>query len=61
MTWVYADYDFEKSILLFKDRINKDGIIMEVRARRFYLTRSQRRKVKDIEAAKRRRRREQRR
>ena len=58
MIQVYAYDDFEKTISIFKERVDYDGILKETKVRRFYLTRSQRRRVKDIEAGKRRRRRE---
>lgn len=63
MIIVYAsgEKDFDSALLLFKKRIEKDGILRELKGRRYHLTPLQRRREKDNVAARRRKQREARR
>jgi ribosomal protein S21 len=49
-----AGWDFESCLLIFKKLVNKDGILSELKAKEFFLTRTQRRKIKDLAANRRR-------
>lgn len=53
---VYVGNDIEKSIQELKKKVNKDGVLRELKGKRFFLSRSERRRVKDREAIKRRQR-----
>jgi small subunit ribosomal protein S21 len=53
---VYAGSDIERAIQELKKRIAADGVLRELKSKRFFLSRSERRRVKDREAIKRRQR-----
>ena len=49
---VYDD-NFEKAFRIFKRKIKKSGIIQELRNRRYYMTKSQKRRLAKAKAIKR--------
>jgi ribosomal protein S21 len=50
--------NFEKAVLMFRNRIGKEGLMTELKDREGFLTRLQRRKLKDRRAEIRKRKRE---
>ena len=58
---IECGWDFEASLLIFKKLTDKSGILREVQSKRFAMTKTQRRREKDLIAARRRRNREARR
>lgn len=44
---VYAGDDIERAIRDLKRKVDKDGVLRELRDKRFFLTRKERRRLKD--------------
>ena len=61
MLVIVKNKDLEKAIKVLRYRLNKEGITRELKDKQYFLTRTQKRKVKDQRAEIKRHKREQRR
>ena len=52
-TVIVYDDNFEKAFKIFKRKVKKSGIIQELRNRRYYMTRNQKRRLAKAKAIKR--------
>jgi ribosomal protein S21 len=53
MVTVYVGDDIERGIRTFQDKIKNDDILKQLRGKEFYLSRTQRRRLKDMQSQRR--------
>jgi ribosomal protein S21 len=47
---VYVGNDIERALVELRKKLNTDGLLRELKSKRFFLSRSERRRVKDRES-----------